>query len=351
MTIRHRLILRYGSVVGGCLLLLAGLAHHEFVVEPRERLEMGIPELPETHWNELAEVFFYGMIPVVLGIGWWLMRKTLSPIDEFAHRIECVHTGNLHEPLPYTGRGDEVDRLTKVFNDMMQRLDHTFRHAREFALHASHELKTPLTVMRAEFESLQKDTSRPVSCRECAAGRLDEIQRMAWIVDSLTLLTKADVGLIDIEHKLVMLPDLICECFEDTQILAEPHDVTVVLGECDTAVVTGDRHRLRQLLLNLADNAVKYNRPGGTITLSLRIVGGFAEIAVANTGAGIPPELKGRVFDRFVRGDEARERATDGCGLGLSICQWIAEAHGGTIELKSEPDGLTVVTTRIPTHL
>jgi signal transduction histidine kinase len=350
MTLRHQLILRYGAIVAVCMLLLAGLAHHEFVEEPQERLALGIPELPESEYGEIAEVFFYGMIPLVLGVGWWLMRRTLAPLDDFASRIERVHTGNLNEPIPYEGRGNEIDRLTKVFNEMMQRLDQTFRHAREFAMHASHELKTPLTLMRTEFENVQSDMSRPEFCRECARVRLDEIGRMTWIVDSLTLLTKADVGMIDIEHKLVMLPDLICECYDDTQILAEPHEVTVTLGQCDTAVVTGDRHRLRQLLLNLADNAVKYNTPGGTIELSLRVIDDIAEIAVSNTGLGIAPELQGHEFERFTRGAEARERAVDGCGLGLSICQWIVEAHGGTIALATQANGLTVATVRLPAN-
>ena len=350
MTLRHQLILRYGAIVAVCMALLAGLAHHEFVVEPRERIEYGIPELPESEMGEIVEVFFYAMIPVVLGVGWWFMRRALTPIDEFAKRIECVHTGNLNEPIPYNGRGDEIDRLTKVFNDMMQRLDQTFRHAREFAMHASHELKTPLTLMRTEFENVQGDLSRPEFCRECASGRLDEIARMTWIVDSLTLLTKADVGMIDIERKLVMLPDLICECYDDTQVLAEPHQITVTLGQCDAAVVTGDRHRLRQLLLNLADNAVKYNQPGGTIQLSLRVIDDTAEITLSNTGPGIAPELKGHEFERFTRGPEARERAVDGCGLGLSICHWIVEAHGGSIALATLPTGLTVATVRLPAN-
>ncbi|MBI5092335.1 MAG: HAMP domain-containing histidine kinase [Candidatus Hydrogenedentes bacterium] len=247
-------------------------------------------------------------------------------------------------PRPTGWRRDDVP-------DPAQRLDRAFRHAREFALYAPHELKTPLTVMRADIETVRDDTSRSEACGECAARRLDEIQRLAGIVDALTLLTKADVGLVTIEQELVLLPELICECFQDTQVLAEAQDVSVSLGECDTVMVTGDRHRLRQLLLNLADNAVKYNKPGGTVTFSLRIVGESAEIVVSNTGLGIPPKLLGHVFDRFVRGQEARERDVDGCGLGLSICQWIVEAHGGSIGIDSEPDGLTIATVRLPAHV
>ena len=113
-------------------------------------------------------------------------------------------------------------------------------------------------------------------------------------------------------------------------------------------MVPGDRRRLREVLLNLVDNAVKYNRPGGTITLSLRQAQGAAEIEIANTGAGIPPALLPRIFDRFVRGDEARQRGIDGSGLGLSMAQCIAQAHGGIIKITSEPGQQTTVTLRLP---
>ena len=261
--------------------------------------------------------------------------------------VERVHADNLRQALPRTGTGDELDRLTGVFNDMTRRLDQAFQHTREFAMHASHELKTPLTVMRAEYESVRGDPAAP-SCHACAEMRLIEIERLAQMVDSVTLLTKADVGMVAIESALVVLPDLICECYDDTLILGEPQDISVTLGACELAMVMGDRNRLRQLLLNLADNAVKYNQPGGTIAFSLRNVDGFAEIAITNTGAGIPSELRALVFNRFVRGREARERSVEGCGLGLSICEWIVQAHGGTIRLASEPDGVTAVTVRLP---
>lgn len=229
-------------------------------------------------------------------------------------------------------------------------LDQTFQHAREFALYAPHELKTRLMLMRTDLERLRDATPRSTTRRDCVATLLEETQRLAGIVDTLTLLTKADVGLVNIERNLVLLPEIVCECFQETQILAEPHRITVSLRECDPAIVTGDWQRLRQLLLTLADNAVKYNVPGGAVTFSLRSHDGHAELSVSNTGIGVPPELQARVFERFVRGERARELAPDGCGLGLSLCQWIAKAHGGAITLSSTPAGLTVVTVRLPAH-
>ncbi len=349
MTLRRKLVLRYAAIAAVCLLLVVGLAQHEFVTEPAERQALGIPELPETAWTEFAEVFLYAMIPVVLGVGWWLLRRTLNPLKELARGVERIHAGNLREPLPHSGTGDEVDRLTEVFNAMTARLDDSFQQIREFTLHASHELKTPLTVMRAELETRLRDAGAlPPGQREWAQAQLDEVQRLARIVDSLTLLTKVDAGLITLERQPVLLADLVRECFEDAQILAEPHEVTVTLAACEPAELTGDRHRLRQLLLNLTDNAVKYNQAGGAVTLALRRIGGFTEITVANTGPGIPPELQARIFDRFVRGDGARRRAVEGCGLGLTICRWIVHGHGGTIEVSTDAAKLTTARVRFP---
>jgi signal transduction histidine kinase len=349
MTIRKRLALRYALIVGACLLLLAGLVHHEFVTEPRQRKALGIPELPETLWGEYAEVFFYGMIPLVLTGGWWLMRRTLAPISKLAEAFEHINAGNLRQPLPRSAHKDEVDRLKEVFNSMAARLDESIQHIRHFTLHASHELKTPLTIMRIQLETMlqEEETLSPqqVEWLEC---ELDEVQRLSKIVDALTLLTKADTGLVNLERKPVRLAELLHESFADAQILAEPNGVQVTLGEHEEAEVLGDRERLRQLLLNLTDNAIKYNRPGGRVTMALRKRDGAAEIEITNTGEGIPPALQPRVFERFVRGDEARSRAIEGCGLGLSICRWIVQAHSGAIQLSSEPGRSTTATVRLP---
>lgn len=349
MTLRRKLSIRYAVIVGVCLLLLSGLAWHEFVNEPRMRREAGIPELPESFWAEYAEVFFYGMIPVVLSSGWWLMRKMLSPLDRLARKVERIQTDNLREPLPRTFNHDEVDRLAEVFNIMMARLHESFQQIREFTLHASHELKTPLTIMRVQLETRMKDekslSAEDFEWLECELG---EVLRLSNIVDSLTLLAKGEAGQVKLERKPVRLDELVRESFDDAQILAEAQGVKVALDECATVEFSGDRHRLRQLLLNLTDNAVKYNRPGGSVAIALRRRNDTAEIEITNTGEGIPPELQARVFDRFVRGDEARMRAIEGCGLGLTICRWIVQSHGGTIQLSSDATKKTTAVVRLP---
>jgi len=349
MTLRRQLALRYTLIVVACLLLLAGLAHHEFVIEPHLRQQLGIPELPENEWGEFAEVFFYGMIPVVLAGGWWIMRKTFTPLDKLAEGIERATPGNFHEPLPRTSKSDEVDRLILAFNNMTARLDESFRQVRDFTLNASHELKTPLTVMRAELEMLLKDGAALSPEKTDWIGRqLEEIQRLTKIVDALTLLAKADSGQIQIEFEPVHLGALVRENLEDALVLAEPHNVQVALLACDELTVIGDRHRLRQLLLNLVDNAIKYNRPGGAVFISLRKADNTAELEIINTGKGVSPKMQSRVFERFARGENAQRSGVEGSGLGLSIVQWIVQAHCGTIQFTSEPDKQTSVVVRLP---
>jgi signal transduction histidine kinase len=235
-----------------------------------------------------------------------------------------------------------------VFNDMTARLDDSFQRIRDFTLHASHELKTPLTVLHGELEAALQDPALPPAHRERCQTQLDEVQRLAAIADGLTLLTKADAGQVPLARKPVPLDELVRDALDDALILARPHGVRVELGTCDAVVVAGDRHRLRQLLLNLTDNAIKYNERDGRVTLALHRAGDAAELTVANTGPGIPPDKIGRVFDRFFRVDDSHNNAVEGCGLGMSIVHWIVTAHGGTIRLRSLPEPLTTVTVRLP---
>jgi signal transduction histidine kinase len=349
MTLRERFTWGYGTIMVACILLVGALAQHEFYTEAQARRELGVKDLPGSTWGDIVEVLCYSMIPVVLGVGWWLMRRTLRPIDDLTRAVAQLRAENLREPLPRTGNQDEIDLLAEVFNAMRERLDQSFQQVREFTLHASHELKTPLTVMRAELETaLQMDRSYSLTQRETLHNMLDEVSRLTKIVDTLTLLTKADAGQVKLERAPVRLAELVRESFEDAQILAESSQVKVSLNECADVEVVGDRHRLRQLLLNLVDNAIKYNRESGTVTISLRQNNGSAEFEIANTGEGIPREFLPRVFDRFVRSDEARARTIEGCGLGLTIAQWIAQAHGGTIQIESDPGLITTARICLP---
>jgi signal transduction histidine kinase len=307
-----------------------------------------------TPLEEFGEVLLFGGLPALLLAligGWFLMRRALAPIATLTRAVEHVRADTLREQLPCKQNGDELDRLTEVFNDMTRRLDDSFTRVREFTLHASHELKTPLTIMRGEMETKLRDAATSGADREFLADQLDEIARLTKIVDGLTLLAKADAGQLTLVREPVRLDELVRDSFTDAQSLARPRRLQVELGACDETVVQGDRHRLKQLLLNLTDNAIKYSPAEGHVTIALSRHNGTAALVISNTGPGIPPETLSRVFDRFYRGDPAHNSAIEGCGLGLSIAQSIVTAHQGTIELVSVPDKLTTVTFKLPRAL
>jgi len=349
MTIRGRLTLWYAGILFLSVLLITSLSYKEFMHERQVlRAAHGV-DAENDSWEDILEILLScGLPAAAVGLigGWWLMRNAMRPITTLTDAASRVNERSLHQQLPRTGNGDELDRLTEVFNDMIARLDNSFNRIREFTLHASHELKTPLTVMHGELETALREN--PASNRERLLSQLDEVQRLSKIVDGLLLLTKADAGLIQLKSEPVQLDDLVREDFADAQILGRPGQLTPELARCEPASVTGDRHRLRQLLLNLTDNAIKYNRPRGDLTIDLHRNEKFAELKISNAGPGIPRELQGRVFERFFRGDAAHSGAVDGCGLGLSIAQWIVHAHKGEISIASDPGKLTTVTVRLP---
>jgi signal transduction histidine kinase len=348
MTIRTRLTLWYAGILAASLLVIGYGTYREIDEQLRHdhRREPAARAIGET--SEM--VLQVGLPAVFLGLlgGWWLTRRALGPLKKLTDAATQIHERNLRDPLPRTGNNDELDQLTKVFNDSLARLDDSFKRIHEFTLHASHELKTPLTVMCGEAEIASRDESLPPAERERAASQLDELRRLTRIVDGLTLLAKADAGQVALKLEPLRFDELVHEAFADAQILAEPQAIKVELEACEDLLIRGDRHRLRQLLLNLADNAVNYSQPHGKVTMNLRRAEKMADFTITNTGAGISQEILPRVFDRFFRGDRAHSQTVDGCGLGLSIAQWIVSAHDGTIKIESAAAKPTTVTVRLP---
>ena len=353
MTTRTRLTLWFSGILFIALIAMGVLSYLEFKVEPATQPQMAESNLTAEEASDFEQVVsilvWCGAPALLLSLvgGWWMVRQALAPVDAITLATERINESNLGYRLSHSGKGDEFDRLMELFNAMTARLEQSFLRIREFTLHASHELKTPLTILHGELESTLEEEGLSPAHRERAKSQLDEVQRLAKIVDALTLLTKADAGLVQIELKPTRIDELVRECFGDTQVLAQPRGVAVQLAACEPFTVLGDAHRLRQLLLILADNAVKYNRSGGSIVMTLSRVDGSVQFVLANTSAGLEPEDLPHVFDRFYRGDRAHSSQVEGCGLGLSIAQWIVSAHHGTIRFESERDKLTKVTVRL----
>ncbi|HRI16035.1 MAG TPA: ATP-binding protein [Verrucomicrobiota bacterium] len=349
MTIGPRLTIWYSGVLLGSLLVLGGGLYYELVVERKAVAAQG--RAAEPLEEEIGEILlFYGIPTIALTVigGWWLTRKALSPMATLAETASRISVQNLAERLPRTGNGDEMDRLAAVINEMLGRLERSFAQEREFTLHASHELKTPLTIMRGQLETGLRDERLTEQQRELFASQMDELQRMASIVDRLSLLAKADAGIAKLKIEPVRLDELVREVVADAEMMGLEKGISVALEGVIETTIPGDRHRLRQLLLILADNGLKFNQQGGRLRFGLARKDEQVELRVANTGPGIPADKLPRVFDRFYRGDPAHGSADGGCGLGLSIARWIVTSLGGTIQITSALEQETEVMVCLP---
>ncbi len=299
-----------------------------------------------------------GMVALLIsaGLGFLLARAALHPINQITQTALAIsHAQDLSQRLTLRGPADELGRLTATFNEMLARLETLFRTQQRFIADVSHELRTPLTIIQGNLDLLQRGAINDLSaCQEMLETIQDEVARMSRLVADLLLLARMDAG-VRLEMQPVELDTLLLEVYRQSGVVSS--GVEVRLGHEDQAVVMGDVDRLRQLFLNLVDNALKYTPPGGQVTLSLYRENGWARVEVADTGIGIPAEdlkLGPRgvplIFERFYRADRGRTRSQGGTGLGLSIAYWIAKAHGGEITVKSQVGQGTTFTVRLPLH-
>lgn len=269
---------------------------------------------------------------------WATAGRAVEPIDRLIIDLEAIRDGrSLHRRLPVESDQNELDRLAETINAMIARLEGSFAALRRFTADASHELKTPLTVLRADIERALGSPDLADDQLPALEEALAETARMANLVDSLLTLARADEGRFDIHREEIRLEPMMREVYETASILGEEAGVTVELSVAEPLVIQGDPVRLRQLFLNLATNALKYTPRGGTVTLALEHRGDQAAFSVHDTGQGIAAADLPFIFDRFWRADRARSRGSErgGFGLGLSIAQWIAHAHGGSISVAS----------------
>jgi|GEM_PF-3389045 len=348
MRITRKLGLAYALLASVSLGLVAWLGIHEFVTEPVEFARRGLTDIHKNTWPELSVVLFFGFMPVLLALGWWWMRRVLTPLNQVAKTLEAMDVQKMQTPLPRTMNGDEVDKFCEVFNAMILRLNASMRQIHTFSLSTSHELKTPLTVMRAQLEMALKEAGEKASPRPpWIESQLNEVLRMSSILESLMLLTKENIGHQAIDCSEVGLNELVREAALDVEILGSTKQLEVEVSVREEILVKGDQQRLRQLLLILSENAVKYSRPGGRISFSLSCIEKEAELRISNTICDNITENLEDLFDPFIRGNNSSHHP-EGCGLGLPIARWIVERHQGSIQLNAEDQGSITVIVRLP---
>ncbi len=273
---------------------------------------------------------------ISIALSWWITRR-IEEIDRMIDDVSAISDGrSLHRRIPVEGDNDEVGRLGSTLNAMIARLETSFAGLRRFTADASHELKTPLTVLRADIERAMTAPARGTEQLVALEEALQETARMADLVESLLTLARADEGRFDLHREPVSFDALARDVAETAHILGESAGIAVAMSAISPAMVMGDRVRLRQLCLNLITNAIKYTAKGGRVELSLETRDGAVLFSVKDTGIGIAGADLPFIFDRFWRVDRARSRSErGGVGLGLAISQWIAQAHGGSITVTS----------------
>ena len=279
---------------------------------------------------------------------WWITRKSLQPLQDVANAAEQIHAKALGQRLPQPSVNDEIGRLVRVLNEAFDRLERSFAQATRFSSDASHELKTPLTIMRGEIESALRSEVDGLQIESLLDGLLEQTERLSDIVEKLLLLSRADAGALMLRKEPVDFSAMCRELAEDAEILALRKKITTKFDISPAITVYADESYLRRILLNLLDNAVKYNVEGGAVSISLGKSDSLAVFRIANTGPEIPLEHENRIFERFYRADPSRSSDTVGSGLGLNICRELVLAHGGDIRLERVQPGWTAFTMTLP---
>lgn len=315
-------------------------------------VEVGAPETEiTTALRGLVATLAIGF-PVLIGLaivgGYSLLGRALRPVDQIVGSAERITLKNLDQRLPVPQTGDEFERISLALNRMIERLDEAFQIANQFSVDASHELRTPLTVIRGELEVLVKDPSMNSETAEQMGTILEEVERLTRIVEGLLLVSRLDAGEAQLRHEPVDLGEIVNSTADQMELLSEDKLLTVRREVNGPVIVEADDVRLKQVVVNLLDNAIKYTPEGGDILLKVWSHDRRAIFEIVDTGIGISPAALPQVFNRFFRSEEVKASRVEGTGLGLAIVQSIAEAHGGMISVKSDEHHGTTFRLELP---
>jgi heavy metal sensor kinase len=323
---------------GGKTLLIAALnfkssGNPDYLVEFGELLDP-----VETMLDRLFLQLAWGLplaIFIIAGGGYLLVRRALTPVEQITQAAERITQHNLSERLPVSSTGDELERLSVSLNRMITRLDDAFQNSKRFVADASHDLRTPLTILRGELENFACDARLDSELRERAASLLEEVVHLGKIVEQLFTLSRLDDGEAQTEWTRFDLTELAQTTVGQMNLLAEDKGISISCDASQPMFVKGNHVRLKQVVVNLLDNAIKYTPENGAIQLRVHGVNGHAVLEVKDNGIGIPPDALPHIFERFFRVDKARSADSESAGLGLSIVKSICTAHGAEVEVQS----------------
>jgi heavy metal sensor kinase len=309
----------------------------------------------EEEFLEEVRATFALTIPLAIllaGVGgYFLARRSLSPVVAMSAKAGRISASNLHERLPVRHQKDELGRLAISFNQLLDRLDESFEQQKRFVADASHELRTPVAILCGEAEVALSRTDRTL---EDYRGSLDVLRaegtHLKRLVEDLFTLARADAGQYPLSPSEFYLDELAIDCCHTIRTLALAKQIKIACEAPQELTIRADEGLLRRMLMNLLDNAIKYTPAGGSVTVSCARVASEYKLSVSDTGCGIPAELQPRIFERFFRADKARARGENdgGAGLGLAICRWIAEIHHGRLEFNSSQTSGSTFTAFLP---
>jgi signal transduction histidine kinase len=308
-----------------------------------ERMEQSIENLQKA----LILGIIISLILIGLG-GYFLTAKALNPVDWITRKANQISHTNLKERIDIQTPKDELGQLSLTLNSLFERLQKAFESQQQFLSDAAHELKTPLAILRAHWESELNNPELPLSIKEKFVHDIETITRLNHLINNLLLLSKSETIQSDFEITPMQLDEILREVIDDAIVLADTKSQKIQVVELPRVMVQGDRIRLYQLFFNLVDNAMKYSPEGSTIWISLHREDSWAIVKVRDDGVGIAAEHLPHVFERFYRVEKDRARKTGGSGLGLAICRLIAELHRGTIEVESVVEQGSIFTVKLP---
>jgi heavy metal sensor kinase len=285
---------------------------------------------------EVLTVLVLGLplVVVLAGVGGYVLaRRALTPIDHLASEARRITAERLHERLSVPNTHDEIGRLATVINQTFARLDSSFEQLRRFTADASHELRTPLSVIRGIGEMGLRETRTPTEYKEAMGSMLEEVDRLTTLVDTLLRLSHGDAGTVRLFREAIDLGQLARDVVSSLGLLADDRQQRITVESANGVTVSADRLVLREAIMNVIDNAIKYSPRAATIDICVHVDTAQAVLTVADQGSGIAPEHRTQIFDRFFRLDDARSRDRGGTGLGLAIAKWAVEVNGGQISV------------------